>query len=96
MAKESKNKDALHEASLILQAPYRNTKKKILVAVNLTLVIITLLHLAIQLMTFGHLPDPARDMIMIPLTIVIHAFSAYHHSRLLAGKNHSVTPEYLR
>lgn len=88
MVKESqKNKDALHEASLILQAPYKNTKKKILVAVNLSLVIITSLHLAIQLISFGHLPDPARDMIMIPLTIVIHAFSAYHHSRLLAGKS---------
>lgn len=87
MAKESKNKDALHEASLILQAPYKNTKKKILVAVNLTLVIITSLHLTIQLISFGHLPDPARDMIMIPLTIIIHAFSAYHHSRLLAGKS---------
>lgn len=84
MAKESqKNKDALHEASLILQAPYKNTKKKILVAVNISVVVIAILHLAMQLISLGHLPSPARDLIMIPLIVTIHSFSLYYNLRLL-------------
>lgn len=76
-------KDVLIEASQLLQQPSKNTKRKILIAVNVTFVIVALLHLSIQLIQFGKLPDPERDMVLFPLLLIINAFSAIYNLRVL-------------
>ena len=69
-------KDVLDEARELLQEPSRNTKRKIQLAVNLILGTLVTAHVAIQLATAGHLPDPERDNILLPLTIFINLGSA--------------------
>ena len=76
-------KDALVEASEILQEPSRNTKRKILISINLVIGIITAIHVAIQLLANGHLPDPGRDNILLPTSIFINLGSAAYNSFLL-------------
>ncbi len=80
------NGDVLTRAGEMLQAPSRNTKRKILVAINFVFLLVALTHLATQLATYGTLPDPARDMIMIPLIILINGISAAYNLRILVKK----------
>lgn len=78
--------DVLTEAGQMLSEPSRNTKRKILIAMNLAFVAVLLLHLVIQLIEFGTLPDPARDMIFYPLIILINSISAIYNLRVLFSK----------
>lgn len=81
-----KKSDVLQEASSMLAAPGRDTKRKILIAVNSVFIASLLLHLSIQLINFGSLPDPARDMIFYPLLIVINLSSLFYNVWVLSGK----------
>lgn len=81
-----KQSDVLQEASGMLAAPGRDTKRKILIAVNSVFIASLLLHLSIQLINFGSLPDPARDMIFYPLLIVINLSSLFYNIRVLSGR----------
>src|SRR6185503_14714194 len=58
-------RNVLQEAREILQEPSRNTKRKILISINLILGILFSVHVAIQLATVGHLPDPPRDNLLM-------------------------------
>lgn len=78
--------DVLKEASGILAAPGRDTKRKILIAVNSVFILALLLHLSIQLINFGVLPDPARDMIFYPILILINTSSLIYNLRVLLEK----------
>lgn len=82
----TKKVDVLEEASLMLAKPGRDTRRKILIAVNLTFISALLLHLLIQLVEFGTLPDPGRDMVLFPLMILINSLSAIYNLRVLLGK----------
>ena len=53
-------KDVLAEATEILEEPSKNTKRKILVSLNLIIALVGSLHILLQLVTLGRLPDPAR------------------------------------
>ena len=81
-----KKSDVLQEASSMLAAPGRDTKRKILIAVNAVFISSLLLHLSIQLINFGSLPDPARDMIFYPILILINVSSLLYNLRVLFEK----------
>jgi serine phosphatase RsbU (regulator of sigma subunit) len=72
-------KDALDEARELLQEPSRNTKRKILLAVNVILGLLFTSHVAIQLATSGRLPDPERDNILMPIIIFVNLGSAAYN-----------------
>lgn len=78
-------KDVLEEATEILEEPSKNTKRKILVSLNLILGLVCALHVVIQLATLGRLPDPARDMIVLPLILFCNLGSALYNFRVLRG-----------
>jgi len=75
--------DVLDQARSLLLKPSKNTKRKILLAVNLTVISLVILHISIQLIQFGKLPDPARDMIFYPLLFVINLFSFIYNIRII-------------
>jgi serine phosphatase RsbU (regulator of sigma subunit) len=77
-------KDALAEASDILQEPSRNTKRKILISINLILWSLSTSYAVLQLATVGHMSNPKRDNIMFPLSIVVHLSSAIYNIRALS------------
>ncbi len=79
----SPKKDVLSEAGELLSQPSKNTKRKILIAINLTFVFVASLHWAIQLIQFGKLPDPARDFIILPLLVLINGGSAIYNLKVL-------------
>jgi serine phosphatase RsbU (regulator of sigma subunit) len=79
----SSKTDVLSEASALLSQPSKNTKRKILIAVNLTFVSVAILHWIIQLVQFGKLPDPARDLIILPLLVLINGSSAFYNLKVL-------------
>jgi serine phosphatase RsbU (regulator of sigma subunit) len=82
-----KNKtDVLVEASTMLAEPGRDTKRKILTAVNAVFIGAILLHLTIQLINTGTLPDPARDMLLFPLILVLNGFSLVYNLLVLYQK----------
>lgn len=83
--------DVLQEASHMLSEPSRNTKRKILTAFNLVSILALVMHLSIQLLEFGKLPDPARDLILLPVVILIHAISAIYNISILTGKRDSIS-----
>lgn len=67
----------------MLSEPSKDTKRKILLSVNFTFIGALLVHLAIQFINFGKLPDPARDMVLFPILILVNGYSAYHNLRVL-------------
>ena len=75
--------DILTETREILQKPSKNTKRKILFSVNVTVVSVILLHFIVQLTTFGRLPDPARDMIVFPIVLLFMLISAIYNGWML-------------
>jgi serine phosphatase RsbU (regulator of sigma subunit) len=79
----SSKTDVLSEASELLSQPSKNTKRKILIAINLTFVFVASLHWVIQLVQFGKLPDPARDMVILPLLVLINGSSAFYNLKVL-------------
>ncbi|MCC5918231.1 MAG: PP2C family protein-serine/threonine phosphatase [Cryomorphaceae bacterium] len=80
------NDDVLLEAGQMLAEPGRDTSRKILIAVNAVFIASLVLFLVIQLINFGTLPDPARDLIFYPLLILINALSLNYNFRVLSGK----------
>lgn len=91
MQKENPKMDVLQEASRMLSEPSRNTKRKILTAFNFVFILALLLHLAIQLIEFGELPDPARDLVLFPILILINSISAIYNVPILMGKRKPVS-----
>lgn len=89
MQKESPRMDVLQEASHMLSEPSRNTKRKILTAFNFVFILALVLHLLLQLLEFGELPDPARDLILFPITILINSISIIYNGSVLIGKTKS-------
>ena len=79
-------KDALAEARDLLQEPSRDTKRKILVALNGLLGFLFTVYVVLQLVTAGHLPDPKRDNIIMPLIILINIGSAVYNGFCLIRK----------
>lgn len=79
-------RDVLDEASQILQEPSRNTKRKILISINLIFGSLFALHTVAQLATAGHLPYPERDNIMLPASIIVHLGSAGYNTAVLLGR----------
>lgn len=82
--------DVLQEASRMLSEPSKNTKRKILTAFNIVFIIALVLHLSIQLLEFGKLPDPARDLILFPIAILINSISVYYNASVLRNKREPV------
>lgn len=83
-------KDVLAEATEILEEPSKNTKRKILVSLNLIIALVGSLHILLQLVTLGRLPDPARDMIVLPLILIGNFASALYNVRVIRGAPQSV------
>ena len=77
--------DVLQEASMMLSEPSRNTKRRILVGFNYVFIFAIALHFVIQLVEFGNLPDPARDLVLYPIFIIINTISAIYNTRVLWG-----------
>lgn len=90
MQKESPKTDILEEAIQMLVKPSRNTKRKILVAFNFVFIIAIILHFTMQLIQFGHLPDPSRDLIALPIILIINIISAVYNVRVRFGKREPV------
>lgn len=82
--------DVLQEASRMLSEPGRNTKRKILTAFNFVSIFALVLHLVIQLVEFGKLPDPARDLILFPIIILINTISVIYNVPILMGRREPV------
>lgn len=75
--------DVLSEATQILEASSKDTKRKILISVNVIMAFVILSHVIVQLATAGTLPDPARDAVVMPLIILVNVGSALHNVRML-------------
>lgn len=82
-------RDALEEATEILEEPSRHVKRKILLTVNVLVVLAVCLHIASQLLISESLPDPARDIVVMPLIMLVNLGSAIYNLRALASENHS-------
>jgi serine phosphatase RsbU (regulator of sigma subunit) len=76
-------KDALGEAREILQEPSRNTKRKILISLNLIISFVATAVVIVQLATAGRLSDPSRDAIIFPAMILINLGSAIYNLFIL-------------
>lgn len=85
MQDQKSKMDVLEEASLMLSEPSRNTKRRILTGFNYVFIFAIALHFVIQLVEFGTLPDPARDLVLFPIFIVINTISAIYNTRVLWG-----------
>jgi sigma-B regulation protein RsbU (phosphoserine phosphatase) len=81
---EQSKEDVLSQSRQLLQKPSKNTKRKILIAVNFSVVLIGLIHLITQILQFGQLPDPARDLIMYPLIIILNVFSGVYNLKIIS------------
>jgi hypothetical protein len=78
-----RRRDALQEASELLEESSKDTKRKILISLNTIIALVVSVHVVIQLATAGALPDPARDAVVLPLIIFGNAGSALHNVRQL-------------
>ena len=76
-------RDALAEATNLLEESTRDTKRKILISLNAIIATVVILHVVVQLATAGTLPDPARDAFVLPLIILGNLGSALHNVRQL-------------
>ncbi|MFP4622493.1 MAG: PP2C family protein-serine/threonine phosphatase, partial [Bacteroidales bacterium] len=76
--------DVLSQSQHLLLKPSKNTKRKILIAVNVSVVIIATIHLITQILQFGHLPDPARDLLLYPLIIILNIFSGLYNIKIVS------------
>ncbi len=86
MSREArKNKGVLQEASTLLQNTYKNTKKEILISVNLAVIVILVLHIAIRLLSANQVFYSVVDAVILPIVFVVHIASFYIHLRLLRG-----------
>lgn len=86
MQEENPKLDVLQEASQMLSEPSRNTKRRILTGFNFVFIFVLVLHLIIQLVEFGKLPDPTRDLLLYPFIIIVNSISAIYNIRVLWGK----------
>lgn len=87
MAKEArKNKGVLQEATSLLQKTYKNTKKEILISVNLAVIVVLALHILIRLFTAEQVFYSLVDTFSLPLIFLIHVGSFYVHLQLLRGQ----------
>ncbi len=78
--------DVLQEAGRMLSEPGKDTKRKILLGMNGAFIAALMLHLVIQLVEFGTLPDPGRDMVFYPLVIILNLYSFIYNIRVLLNK----------
>jgi len=86
MAKEArKNKGVLQEASTLLQNTYKNTKKEILISVNLAVIVVIVLHIIIRLLSANQVFYSMVDAFTLPIIFLIHISSFYVHLQLLRG-----------
>ena len=81
---EQSKEDVLSQSRNLLLKPSKNTKRKILIAVNLSVVLIAIIHLVTQILQFGQLPDPARDLILYPLIIILNIFSGVYNLKIIS------------
>ena len=79
-------KDTLAEAQELLREPSRDTKRKMLVAINMIVGVLVTLHVTVQLATNGHLPAPERDNIIYPMMLLINLGSAIYNGYCLRRK----------
>jgi len=79
--------DVLREATRMLSEPGRDTRRKILMGMNVVFIIAMVLHTIIQLVNTGTLPDPARDMIFFPLIIIINTVSLLYNFSILRNES---------
>lgn len=86
MSLTSTQKDALTEAREILQEPSRNTKRKILISLNLVIGICVASFVVINLATTGHLPVPGRDNILYPALLLFNFGSSIYNLKVLTGQ----------
>ncbi|MBS3777252.1 MAG: PP2C family protein-serine/threonine phosphatase [Bacteroidales bacterium] len=82
--KEQSKEDVLSQSRNLLLKPSKNTKRKILIALNFSVILIAIIHLITQITHFGHLPDPARDLILYPLIIILNVFSGVYHIKIIS------------
>lgn len=75
--------DVLSEARSLLIKPSKNTKRKILIAVNFSVVFLSVLLVSSQLFLYGELPYPARDLVIYPLVFIFNLFSAIYNLRVI-------------
>ena len=80
-------RDALEEATEILEEPSKHVKRKILITVNVLAVLAVVVHTAFQLVTKGHLPAPTRDIVVLPLIMLVNLGSALYNLRALANES---------
>jgi serine phosphatase RsbU (regulator of sigma subunit) len=81
-----RRRDALMEATEILEEPSKHTKRKILISINAIVAFVVTLHVVIQLATTGSLPDPARDALVMPLILLGNVASAIYNVRALRSE----------
>lgn len=89
MEKEKEKKNVLMEAGKMLSEPSKNTKRNILIAFNFVFIAASFMHLIVQLVETGTLPDFGRDIILFPLLIIINSISVIYNIKVLKGKTDS-------
>ncbi len=75
--------DALAQASEILEEPSRDTRRRIVILINVLVGLVLSVFVATQLLTNGRLPQPGRDAVMYPSIILFSIWSAVYNTRLL-------------
>lgn len=79
-------KDTLAEAQELLREPSRDTKRKMLVALNVIIGLLVVVQVTTQLAANGRLPAPERDNILYPLAFLLNFGSAAYNGRCLLRK----------
>lgn len=86
MPKVEKNKDVLKESIQLIEAPSKNTKRRILISINVIFFLAALLHMALNIVTFGKLPVPERDIPMYSFLLLWMALSGGYNFFVFHGK----------
>ena len=81
-----KSGDTLTQATELLTKPSKNTKRKILVAINFSFIFVLVLHIITQLARFGYLPNPARDLVLYPIVLAVMVFSVIYNLYVFISK----------
>jgi serine phosphatase RsbU (regulator of sigma subunit) len=77
--------DVLSEATQVLEESSKNTRRKILISLNVLVAFVIVAFVTASVATAGTLLDPARDAVVLPILFLINAASAVYNVRVLRG-----------
>ena len=80
------SKDVLKDSIQLIETPSKNTKRRILISVNVIFFLSAFLHMGLNILTFGKLPVPERDIPMYSFLVLWMLLSAVYNWMVLTNR----------